>query len=96
MSEKTYGKEGVSFPVKGSGKWIAGKYVKYRNLEISAVWQKSGRVVKGTGKMRKAQKRQIEEFTTLLEQAHKEISMGNLNGDRKGRQAMCIKGCTGC
>lgn len=73
MSEKTYGKEGVSFPVKGSGKWIAGKYVKYRNLEISAVWQKSGRVVKGTGKMRKAQKRQIEEFTTLLEQAHKEI-----------------------
>ena len=28
---------------------------------------------KGTGKMRKAQKRQIEEFTTLLKQAHKEI-----------------------
>ena len=32
MSEKTYGKEGVSFPVKGSDKWIAGEYVKYRNI----------------------------------------------------------------
>lgn len=51
-----------------------GKQVKYRNYEnICLMAKKEAEPYKGTGRMRKAQKRQIEEFTTLLKQAHKEI-----------------------